>query len=307
VPVEEYSLTVIGPSPRASLRAQQANQFGFDFFAKIQLSTTWECGTVPFIPVPNLLFRKAVAMRNVGVNGVMATWTIGSYPSPNTEAFSLANWNWTLDEQSALRRIAAIRYGPEAAETAVRGWTKLSAAFNEEYPFPTAAYTAPLQHGPSLPWYERPLPRPYGQVSLFNCKDDWKNWPPPYGPELMTSLLRHLCERWDDGLNDLRAAAAKSVGARRRTAERDLGVAWMVGYTYRAYADALEFYKARDSGEATAMKRIAAEQIKATEQALRCVRADSRLGWEAELQYFYRPSDVLERLISLDAIVDPVP
>jgi hypothetical protein len=34
------------------------------------------------------------------------------------------------------------------------------------------------------------------------------------------------------------------------------------------------------------------------------VNADSRLGWEAELQYFYRPLDVLERLLSLDAIVD---
>ena len=41
------------------------------------------------------------------------------------------------------------------------------------------------------------------------------------------------------------------------------------------------------------------------EEALRRVNADSRLGWEAELQYFYRPIDVLERLLSLDAIVDP--
>ena len=32
---------------------------------------------------------------------------------------------------------------------------------------------------------------------------------------------------------------------------------------------------------------------------------EGRLGWEAELQYFYRPSDVIERLLSLDAIVDP--
>ena len=307
VPVEEYSLCVVGPSPRASLRAQQAKQFDLDFFAKIQLSTTWECGTVPFIPVPNLLFRKARAMRDLGVNGVMATWTIGSYPSPNTEAFALANWNPALDEQSAVRRIAASRYGPDAAEAAARGWNKLSAAFTEEYPFPTAAYSAPLQHGPSLPWYGRPIPLPYGRVSLFNCKDDWKNWPPPYGPELMTRLLRHLCERWDDGLRDLREVVAKSSGLRRRAAERDFGVAWMVGYTYRAYADALDFYQARDSGDATAMKRIAAGQIRATEQALRLVRADSRLGWEAELQYFYRPSDVLERLISLDAIEDPMP
>lgn len=53
------------------------------------------------------------------------------------------------------------------------------------------------------------------------------------------------------------------------------------------------------------MKRIAGEEIKNTEEAFRLVRADSRLGWEAELQYFYRPADVLERLISIDAVLQP--
>ncbi|MDB6056384.1 MAG: hypothetical protein JWO95_228, partial [Verrucomicrobiales bacterium] len=65
--VEEYSISTIGPSPRAKLRAQQAAENGLKFFAKIQLSTTWECGTVPFIPVPNLIARKAIAMRDIGV------------------------------------------------------------------------------------------------------------------------------------------------------------------------------------------------------------------------------------------------
>jgi hypothetical protein len=102
----------------------------------------------------------------------------------------------------------------------------------------------------------------------------------------------------------LRQATAKSHGLRRRTAERDLGVAWMVDYTYRAYANDLDFYAARDAGDLAGMKRIASEEIKPTEEALRQVRADSRLGWEAELQYFYRPLDILERLVSLDAVLD---
>jgi hypothetical protein len=305
--VEEYSISVIGPSPRAKARAVQAKDHGVDYLAKIQLSTTWECGTVPFIPVPSLLFRKAVGMRETGVSGAMATWTIGSYPSPNTEAFALVNWNPRLDEGAVLRRIAARRYGAEAVSDTVRGWTKLGDAFTEEFPFSRAPYAAPLQHGPSLPLYRRDIPPPYGMVTLFNCKDDWTHWTPPYSPALMIKLLRHLCDRWEDGLSDLRAATAKSIGARRRLAERDLGVAWMVDYYYRAYADDLEFYAARDAGDTAGMKRIAQAQIKATEEALRHVRADSRLGWEAELQYFYRPSDVLERLISLDAVIEPPP
>ena len=305
--VDEYSISTVGPSPRARLRGEQARRFGYDYFAKIQLSTTWECGTVPFIPVPTLLARKATAMREAGVTGVMATWTLGSYPSPNTEAFAVALWNPQLSEDAVLRRVATRRYGADAVDNTVRGWTKLSNAFGEEFPYSADMYAGPLQHGPSLPLYRRDIPPPFGRTSLFNCKDDYQNWAPPYGPEKMTTLLRHLCDRWDDGMKDLQEAARKTAGPRRRLAERDLGVAWMVGYTYRAYANALDFYKARDAGDAEGMKRIAAEELKATTEAFRLVRADSRLGWELELQYFYRPLDVLERLLSLDAVVDPMP
>ena len=305
--VEEYSISIIGPSPRAKSRSEQAKQFGFDYLAKIQLSTTWECGTVPFIPVPNLLARKAQALRDVGTSGLMETWTIGSYPSPNTEAFAVQQWNPQLSEAQVLQRVAAKRYGSDAAGDVVRGWTKLSNAFTEEYPFPSSPYAGPLQHGPSLPWYRRDIPPPYGNVTLFNCKDDWRRWTAPYPQDVMAKLLRHLCERWDEGLADLRAAEKRATGERRKQLKRDNDVAWMVGYYYRAYANTLEFYGARDAGDAKNMKRFAEDEIKHTEQALRFVRADSRIGWEAELQYFYRPSDVLERLISLDALVEPMP
>jgi hypothetical protein len=299
--VEEYSVSTIGPSPRAKIRSEQAKQGGFDFLAKIQLSTTWECGTVPFIPVPDLLAQKAQAMRNVGVSGAMATWTIGSYPSPNTEAFAIQNWNPNMSTAEVLRKVALRRYGNDATDDAVRGWTKLGAAFHEEFPF-FGSYLPPLQHGPSLPLYRRDIPQPFGNATLFNSKDDWHRWPAPYTPDVTVKLLNHLCDRWDEGLNDLRQTAAKS-GSRRKLAERDLGVAWMVGYHWRAFANDLEFYKARDAGDTSAMKRIAAEELKSTQEAFRLVRGDSRLGWEAELQYFYRPLDVLERLISLDAIL----
>jgi PAS domain-containing protein len=302
--VEEYSISTIGPSPRAQLRAKQAAENGFDFLAKIQLSTTWECGTVPFIPVPNLLARKAIAMRNTGVTGTMQTWTIGSFPSPDTEAFAVAQWNPTFSENDVLRYVAERRYGSAAADGVVRAWKKMSDAF-EQFPFSSSPYASPLQHGPSIPWYAHHIPRPYGHASLFNPKDDWRNWTPPYPQDVMAKLLRDLSAKWQDGMADFQRAMAHMPTARRKIAERDQGVAWMVDYTYRAYANALHFYGARDGGDGANMKRIAAEEIKNTEEALRHVNADSRLGWEAELQYFYRPNDVLERLVSLDAIVNP--
>ncbi len=304
--VEEYSISTIGPSPRAKLRAQQAAESDLKFFAKVQLSTTWECGTVPFIPVPNLIARKAIAMRDIGVRGAMETWTIGSYPSPNTEAFAVAQWNPQFSEKEVLRYVAQRRYGVEAADEVARAWTKMSDAF-AEFPFSSSPYASPLQHGPSMPWYAKQIPRPYGHASLFNPKDDWRDWTPPYSQELMAKLLRDLSAKWEEGMADFKKAMERMPKPRRSTAERDLGVAWMVDYTYRAYANALHFYGARDGGDHATMVKIATEEIQATEDALRHVNGDSRLGWEAELQYFYRPNDVLERLLSLDAVAEPLP
>jgi hypothetical protein len=216
----------------------------------------------------------------------------------------MKNWFPHLSEADALHRVAARRYGTDAADDAVRGWTKMSAAFHEEFPYSAAPYAGPLQHGPSLPWYSRDIAPPYGTTTLFNPKDDWRHWTPPYPQDVMAKLLRHMADRWDEGVEDLRKATTKTSGERRRTIERDLGVAWMFSYYSRAYANTLHFYGARDGNDLKEMKRLAADELKQTEEAFRLVRADSRLGWQAELQYFYRPQDVLEKLISLDAVLD---
>ena len=120
----------------------------------------------------------------------------------------------------------------------------------------------------------------------------------------MAKLLRQLSAQWQEGMAVWRQAIEQMPKTRRRIAERDLGVAWMVDYTWRAYANALHFYGARDGGDQVTMRQLAREEITNTEEAIRHVNADSRLGWEAELQYFYRPNDGLERLLSLDATLE---
>ncbi len=40
--VDEYAISVVGPSPRALIRAEQSKRYGLEFLAKIQLSNTWE-------------------------------------------------------------------------------------------------------------------------------------------------------------------------------------------------------------------------------------------------------------------------
>lgn len=305
--VEEYAISVVGPSPRAKLRAEQAERLGLDFMAKTQLSNTWECGTVPFIPVPGLLAAKADAMRGAGVKGCMASWTLGSYPSPNTEAFALKNWNPELSTSDVLRRVAERRYGAKAAGLASRGWSTFGDVFSREYPYSAAIYDGPIQYAPGLPWYRHKIPPPYGNCVMLNPKDDWQRWCRPYTPAQMAAQLRSMCSQWAPGLRDLHDVAASAPPARKRIAERDYSVAWMVDYTFRSFANSLDFYKARDAGDKPEMARLVKEELNATREAYERTQADSRLGWEAQLQYYYQPSEVLEKILSLEAVLKPPP
>ena len=51
--VGEYSISAIGPGPRAKRHWAAARERGLPAFAKIQAGTTWELGSVPYLPALN--------------------------------------------------------------------------------------------------------------------------------------------------------------------------------------------------------------------------------------------------------------
>ena len=48
--VGEYSISAIGPGPRAQRHWQMARERGLETIAKIQAGNTWELSAVPYIP-----------------------------------------------------------------------------------------------------------------------------------------------------------------------------------------------------------------------------------------------------------------
>jgi hypothetical protein len=222
-------------------RSEQARKNRFPYFAKIQLSTTWNAELCrSFRPESARAQSKGNAERLV-YTGTMGHLTIGSYPSPNTEAFALQNWHPQWSNSDVVRHLAIRRYGPEAAphaanadQTQRRVHRGISLS-----PF-SPTFSGPLQHGPALPWYRHDIPAPYGNASLLNSKDDWRNWPAPYGPS-----------SWPDYCDTSALVGTRvgrlAAGNRRNpystnapAAQRDFDVAWMVAYYYRAYANALD-------------------------------------------------------------------
>ena len=76
------------PSDRARGRratGRPAKEAGLKTVAKVQLNNTWELSTVPYLPVMDLVAEHCHNLASAGVDGMMLSWTLGGYPSPNLE------------------------------------------------------------------------------------------------------------------------------------------------------------------------------------------------------------------------------
>ena len=85
----DYWISNPGPSTRFSRIAKVARENGTKVSAKIQTGNSHEVATVPFVPVPSLLYRKFSAMRSLGVSHTMLCWYFGNYPGLMNKAAGL--------------------------------------------------------------------------------------------------------------------------------------------------------------------------------------------------------------------------
>jgi hypothetical protein len=83
--VGEYSLSAVGPGPRATAHWALARQAGLKTVAKVQVNNTWELSAVPYLPVLDLVAEHASNLAAARIDGLMLSWSLGGYPSPNLE------------------------------------------------------------------------------------------------------------------------------------------------------------------------------------------------------------------------------
>ena len=88
--VGEYSISAVGPGPRATEHWRLARAAGLNTLAKIQAGNTWELSAVPAIPAVANVARHAENLSKAEVSGVMLGWTLGGYPSSNLEVAASA-------------------------------------------------------------------------------------------------------------------------------------------------------------------------------------------------------------------------
>ncbi|MGC4054861.1 MAG: hypothetical protein QM757_38965 [Paludibaculum sp.] len=294
--IDEYSLSVPGPSPRAERHIAQAKQRGMGVLAKVQIGNSWELGLLPFVPVPDLIAAKCAALRSSGVQGAMLSWTLGTWPSVNWLVARQFVGDRVPTADEALTRAAEERYGRAGIDGARKAWSIFSRAF-AEYPYSNSlVYSSVVQQGPAHPlWLEPSGQRP----KILNSFDDL-GWTQPYGPDAVSQAFRRMAQSWREGVQAFQSVA-RGGGARAQADQR----IHRAGELYFAsIANQVEIHSIRANPAARMrLRALIEDELRIAEQFLPLCEEDPRIGFEASLQYFYLPQDVREKILWCRAVL----
>lgn len=310
--VGEYSISAVGPGPRARRHWQAAQEHGLATVAKIQANNTWELAAVPYIPAVANVAAHVEALRDTGVTGLMLGWTLGGHPSPNLEVVhalgTTAPDGHLLTADEAMEQVAVRRFGMAAPEM-LAAWRDISAAFSE-FPYHIGVvYNAPLQVGPAnLLWA---APTGYRATMVGIPYDDLDAWRAIYPPDIFSAQLEKVAVGFLSGAEQMRKAAENAdTEEHRQSILEESSITETAALHFQSVANQARFVELRnriadvveDSKEAGALKTTLKEILQAEKALAKRLHdlqtQDSRIGFEATNQYFYTPMDLVEKVLN---------
>jgi hypothetical protein len=298
--VGEYSISGVGPGPRATHHWKIAKDHGLQAIAKIQAGNTWEIAAVPYIPAIENVANHIANLRKSGVEGLMLGWTLGGYPSPNLEVVSLMGSDQNISPIEAMLQVANRRYGA-AGKAVVAAWQQFSKAFSQ-FPYNIGVvYFAPLQAGPSNLLWENPTG--YAATMVGLGYDDLKKWRSIYPEEVFVKQLRTVAKGFRDAIAQLQNSTSTYNLSKelRQALDKEINVAESVAIHYDSIANQAEIIMLRDGQSIDKNKDLSTllkSEIRLAKQMAELQCKDSRLGFEASNHYFYVPADLVEKVIN---------
>ncbi|MDX9754341.1 MAG: hypothetical protein RBU29_10295 [bacterium] len=314
--VGEYSLSAVGPGPRAIAHWGAAKKAGLKTMAKMQINCTWELSAVPYLPVLDLIADHCSRLLAQDVDGLMLSWTLGGYPSPNLALIQQFDQPTPPTKEAALDALALEWFGPQGAPLARKAWTCFSEAF-QNYPYHGGVvYTCPAQYGPSNLLY--PKKTGYAATMVGIPYDDVDRWRGPYPVEIFAQQFALIAEGWNQGIETLRQAVQAAPADRQQAGIEQLRFAEAAQLHFASVANQTTFTRLRNtlldeknaleqdqrSAIQDQMKEILRDEIRIARRLFSLTSEDSRIGFEASNQYYYLPVDLMEKTIDCQSILD---
>jgi len=301
--VGEYSLSAPGPGPRASKHWALARAAGLKTVAKVQAGSTWEFCVIPYLPVMDLVAEHARKLSGANVDGVMLSWSLGCYPSPNLQVFQkIKGGDQSVDD--LLNELAESLYGSKGRSLARQAWQAFSEGFRE-YPYHISSlYRGPQHMGPANPLYLKATG--YSSTMVGFPYDDLKGWISIYPLDVWIKQMEKVQAGFAKGCALYEELEKAVDSGKRDMVMRELTTYRAAMLHFESCVNQARFINARnqlDKKEVNreqsvqVMRDSAQAELDVAKRMLPLVHSDSRIGYESSNHYFYIPQDLMEKII----------
>ncbi|MBO5305642.1 MAG: hypothetical protein J6B12_02655 [Clostridia bacterium] len=312
----DYWISYTGPSEMFDATADEARKNGIKMYAKIQVCNSHEVATVPYVPVPGILFDRYKYMHGAGVSGVMQCWFFGNYPCMMSRAAGeLSFLEDFSDKYAYLRSLAALSWGDERAEEVACVWEMLEDAYKD---YPTSigfSYGGPMHAAPT--WILQLIPK------NLEPSHTWVGNLQTTGDRLAAclrgthtmeecfTLCHSMQSKWKRGLERMKAI----VGCGEDSESREqLSVVRALSVLFESGTNIVEFYLLRERLGRGAengmeilgrMRELFALEKENSRRLCALCQEDSRLGFHSEAEtYQFHRDRLLHRIDALDFVLE---
>ena len=318
--IDDYSISFAGPGGYFATEAERAAKRGLRLYSMANTGgLSWDFSLVPYQPIPFQWKKRydaiCKAQDDWGLVGLMENHHYGWWPSFVSEIEKEALTEGGMPFDKHLRLIAARDFGEENVDEVLAAWRMWSETA-EDFVASDENQYGPFRIGPAYPYNfggERisnadfPCP-PYANAGVHIARINYLDVC-GYRPQLgeiksidanrvkkEIELLESMRNKFDRGADVFCAITRSLSGARADKARR---MELMGRFMARTVSTAINIkhgaiaYFAKDKAEILKWARLEYANARAT---LPIVESDSRLGWEATLDYVGGPEQIRWKL-----------
>lgn len=302
--IDEYSLSYIGPSPKFKKQYKIAKAKNMKVMAKIQIGTTHEMVTVPYIPVPFLLVEKIEKMKKMKLDGYLGAWIFGGEISIMSKIAGLMSKK-NISKTIAIKKVAVSEYG-ENSSFIMDAWKYFSKAW-KYYPFSIPfLYYGPMNYAVIYPFSIKKgkkhfipswLPLPRNSSGFLSKKPNLETWiKKPFTISFTLKLLNKMLEIWTKGVKILEKI--KNKGYINEKSQKELCLAVHIKNSIQSVVNIISFERLlmEKNRNKNKLVKILKEQTRICEQEI-LIKKTIGFGYHPEAHQDYITEDDLKHAI----------
>ncbi len=311
--IDEYSLSYTGPCNAFVKIANAGRDSGHRVCSKLQIGTSYELSSTPYLPIPGKVFDKFQAMKSLDVTGSMLSWIPGGFPGVMLKAAGEASFADSVSKREFLLGLARKYADGRNVAKVADAWEKFEVAI-EEYPFTNRfLYFGPITRAPAYPLVLSPQK---SRAMPYNWGLDKNRNPQPFdeaitewfGPFSYDEIVRQLVKMlsyWQDGLEFLKPIAKDDV--KNRSLHQMLNVSLVIHGQLKSTLNVIRFLHTRNMLSAAThreqeelikqLKAILNDEIENVLLYINNVENDPTIGYQSEIMgYSFTPKTMKEKI-----------